>query len=141
VLVRLRTAGWDVESWDSARVAGASLDIDFEAEYAGPFVILRLELLSQLGYLLLQIAEPSGGPLLRLRLFPADDIEPAIERIISMQDTVDEDNHPTLVKSLIPLCKLVQIETEDGIYRLSQQSEPRTRTAASSPDGCSDKTG
>jgi hypothetical protein len=45
---------------------------------------------------------------------------PLLERIITAQDTLDADNHPELVKSLIPLCEPLLIETEEGIYRLSE---------------------
>jgi hypothetical protein len=116
---QLSQAGWDVEGWDVARNAGVSVDLAAEAEYAGPSFALRLELLAEHDYLMFQISEPDGESLFHLRVYPASDLAPILARIIDVQDTLDNENYPSLVKSLIPFSDPLQIETDEGIFNLS----------------------
>lgn len=118
-LQHLAQAGWDVESWGAARDAGASVDLDAEAEYAGPVLALRLELRAEHRYLTFQVSQPDGELVLRLRLHPSGDLAPVLARIVAAQDTLATDSHPCLVKSLIPLCDPLLIETDHGVFRLS----------------------
>jgi len=115
----LAQAGWDVEGWDAARSVGARVDLDAEAEYAGAFVSLRLELPVRHRYVTLQVSKPDGELMLCLRFRPRSDLAPILAQIVSMQDTLDADTHPILVKSLIPLCDPLLIETDEGVFRLS----------------------
>jgi hypothetical protein len=118
-LQQLMQAGWDVEGWDAARHAGVSVDLAAEAEYVGPLLVLRLELPAGDRHLVFLVSQLDGEPVLHLRLYPRGDLASVLAQIIAMQDTLDADNHPSLVKLLIPLCDLLQIETDKGIFSLS----------------------
>jgi hypothetical protein len=118
-LQHLAQAGWDVENWDVAHEAGASVDLDAEAEYKGPFLAFRLELRADRRYMLFQVSRLDGEILLRLRLHPTGGPELVLATIIAAQDTLNADNHPDLVKSLIPLSDPLLIEMDEGIFKLS----------------------
>ncbi|MEA2894735.1 MAG: hypothetical protein QOJ84_350 [Bradyrhizobium sp.] len=115
----LAEAGWDVEGWDAARNAGVRVDLDAEAEYAGPALVLSLELLATHSYLTFQASRPDGELVFCLRLYPSGGLAVVLREIVAAQDMLDADNHPRLIKSLIPLCDPLLIETDRGIFRLS----------------------
>jgi hypothetical protein len=115
----LSHAGWDVETWSAAREAGVRVDLVAEAEYSGPQRFLRLELPVESRCLTFQVSQLDGELVFRLRLHPKGDLGPVLALIIAVQDTLDADNHPGLVKSLIPLCDPLQIDTDQGLFSLS----------------------
>ena len=118
-LRQLAQAGWNVESWDAARDTGARVDVDAEAEYVGPALALRLELLAEQPYLAFGIYQLDGELVMRLRLYSKANLASVLAQIIAVQDTLNSDNHPQLVKLLIGVCDKVQIETDEGIFNLS----------------------
>jgi N-acetylglutamate synthase-like GNAT family acetyltransferase len=118
-LQQLAQAGWDVESWDAARDTGATVDLDAEAEYVGPTLALRLELLAEQHYVAFGICQLDGELVLRLRLYSKANLASVLAQIIAVQDTLNSDNHSQLVKLLIAQCDQLQIETDEGIFNLS----------------------
>ena len=116
---QLSQAGWDVESWDVARDPDVNIDLAAEAEYAGPSLVLRLELPHHNAHLILQVCELDGEPLFRLRLYPMSGLAAILANIIAVQNSLDRENHSSLVKSLIRISDVVQIETDEGIFKLS----------------------
>jgi len=118
-LQHLAQAGWNVEGWDAVRDTGARVDLDAEAEYVGPTLALRLELLAEQPYVAFGTYQLDGELVMRLRLYSKANLASVLAQIIAVQDTLNADNHPQLVKSLIALCDQLQIETEDGIFNLS----------------------
>jgi hypothetical protein len=118
-LQHLAASSWDVEAWDEAHDTGANVEPEAEARYAGPFFDLRLEYHAQHRYLLLELAQPEGVLALSLRLHPSGDVSPLLARITGAQDTIDAENYTEFVKSLLPLCEPLLIETDEGLYRLS----------------------
>ena len=118
-LEQLSQAGWDVEDWDLVRGVGAKVDLHAEAEYSSRSSVLRLEIPTGQPYMVFQMSQPDGELVLRLRLYPRDDLGSMINEIIAAQDLLDDDTHPQLVKSLIPLSKRVVLETAEGLFALS----------------------
>ncbi len=119
LLQHLSRAGWNVESWAAPRDAGVRVDLSAEAEYGGPSLVLRLELPFEQRYLVFQMSRLDGELVSRLHLYPSGDLIPVLRQIIAVQDTLDEENHPQLVKSLISLSDPLLIETDSGLYRLT----------------------
>jgi hypothetical protein len=115
----LARAGWNAQGWDEVLAAGADVDPEAEATYAGPVFDLLLEYHAEHAYLVLGMVQRQGALVVRLRLHPRDDIGPLLARIVASQDTIDAENHTEFVKSLIPLCEPLLIETDEGLYRLS----------------------
>jgi hypothetical protein len=117
--LELARAGWDVETWDGARDAGATVDLDGEAEYAGPSLRLRLELPPDSRQITLQIYRQDGELVLYLRLH-AQSVSAGIAPILAAQDTLNEQNVADLVKALLAACDRVLIQTDEGVFALSQ---------------------
>jgi hypothetical protein len=118
-LEQLSQAGWDVEDWDLVRVVGARVDLQAEAEYQNASSILRLELPTGQPYMVFQMSQLDGELVLRLRIYPRDDLAKILHEIIAAQDALDNDTHPQLLKALFPLSKRVLIETDEGLFALS----------------------
>ena len=117
-LEQLSQAGWDVEDWDLVREVGVKVDLQAEAEYQSASSILRLELPTGQPYMVFQMSQPDGDLVLRLRIYPRDDLAPILNEIIAAQDALDNHTHPQLLKALIPKSKRVLIETEEGLFGL-----------------------
>ena len=115
----LEQAGWTVESWDAVRETGASVDLDAEAQYVGPTMAFRLELLAEQHYVAFAIYELDGELVLPLRLYSEAKLASVLAQIIALQDTLNQDNLPQLVKQLIAVCDKVQTETNEGVFTLS----------------------
>ena len=113
----LSAAGWMVETWDEVLDAGADVEPEAEAEYSGTTFDLRLEYYASNRSLVFQLADENSISLF-LRLFPVD-LKLVLGPITAVQDELNETNYMDFVKSLITLCTLVLIETEEGSYRLS----------------------
>ena len=113
----LGEAGWTVETWDEVLEAGSDVEPEAEAEYSGDAFDFRLEYHASNRSLVFQLANEDSVSLF-LRLFPVD-LKLVLERITAVQDELSETNYTDFVKSLITLCTLVLIETEEGSYRLS----------------------
>ncbi len=119
-LEELSQAGWDVEGWSEALDAGASVDPEAEAEYKGPMFDLRLEYHAKPRQLTLGMVQRDGPAALRLQIRPSDDLAPLLAQIIAMQGSLDAENYPSLVKSLIPYSAPLLIETDDGLFQLTE---------------------
>lgn len=115
----LGAAGWRVQRWDAVAAAGGDADAAADAEYSGPSFELRLEYHAAERYLTFLMVEREGELAVNLRLHPREGLEPILERITTAQDTLTADSYKDLVKSLIPLCDPLLIDTDDGLYRLS----------------------
>lgn len=118
-LQQLTQAGWNVESWDVVRDTGVRIDLDAEAQYVGTSLALRLELLAEQPLVLFGVYQLDGEPVLRLWFCSEANLSSVVGQIIATQDTLNSDNYPQLVKSLIPLCDKLQIETDEGVFNLS----------------------
>lgn len=118
-LQQLTQAGWNVESWDAVRDAGVRIDLAAEAEYLGAFLAFRLELLAEQPIVLFGVYQLDGELVFRLRFYSQANFPSVLGQIIAVQNTLNSDNYPQLVKSLIPLCDQLQIETDEGIFNLS----------------------
>ena len=114
----LSEAGWEVESWEDPMAGGANVEPEAEAEYHGETFDLRLEYHASDRSLVFQLAARSSDVALSLKLFPKD-LSLVVGHITPMPESLSDANYTDFVKSLIPLCFLVLVETEDGLYRLS----------------------
>jgi len=117
-LQHLELRGWEVNSWDEMLDIGANVDPEAEAIYVGPIFELHLEYHAEAHYLGLEMVQQQGERILFLRLYPRGDMESLLVKITSAQDMLDSENYPELIKSLIPLCDPLLIETDQGFHRL-----------------------
>lgn len=118
--VELATAGWDVETWDAVREAGARVDLDGEAEHIGPSLGLRLELPAASRHVAMQIHRRDGELVLWLRLHPKDGVQSVLAPIVAVQDSLDESSVADLVKALMRACDRVLMQTDQGLIALSE---------------------
>lgn len=116
---RLSAAGWEVESWDAVLEQGDDVEPEAEAEYAGPEFDLRLEFHASGPYLAFELDQREGDLFLNLRLYPAVELGEILARIVDAQDTLNGHNMADVVKTLIPLCDPLLIDTEEGLQQLS----------------------
>src|SRR5262245_18552005 len=119
ILQLLSEAGWRVEDWAKALDAGADVEPEAEAQYPGPVFDLLVESHAKDRILMLEIAQRDGPVVLSLQLHPKGDLEPLLARIIEAQEKLNEENYSDFVKSLLHLCSLVLIDTDEGTYRLT----------------------
>ncbi len=115
----LSDAGWRVQDWAEALDAGADVEPEAEAQYGGPVFDLLVEYHARDRILMLEIVQRYGPVVLSLQLHPKGDLAPLLARIIEAQEKLNEETYTDFVKSLIPLCSLVLIETDEGTYRLT----------------------
>ncbi len=116
---KLAYAGWEVESWDEVFDTGANVEPEAEARYTGPIFDLHLEFHADHRYLALEMVERKGENTIFLRLYPRGEIETLLALIIANQDNIGAENYPEVVKSLIPYCEPLLIDTDKGFFRLS----------------------
>lgn len=115
----LSAAGWGIESWDALLTGGGDVDPEAEATHSAGELELQLAFHAAGPFLDLQLATPDDHLFLSLRLYPADDLGALLRQIVARQETLTAENMPDLVKTLIPLCNPLLIETEEGLQQLS----------------------
>jgi len=117
---RLSNAGWDVEPQNELLDAGVDVNPEAEATFAGPAFDLRLEYHANGHYLILEMDQTEGEIGLTLRMHPARDIRDLLDRIVVVQNVLNAENIGDFVKSFIPLCDPLLLETDEGVQRLSE---------------------
>ena len=115
----LGRAGWNVESWEPALDTGADVDPQAEATYSAPVFDMSLAYHAGGRFLTLSVVERDGEVALDLRLQPSVPIRELLMAITAVQDSLQTDTLPELVKSLIVFCTVVLVRTEEGFQRLS----------------------
>ena len=118
-LQRLGNAGWNVNAWSAPFESEFDVDPEAEAIYVGAVFSLHLASHASPGYLSFDLIQREGPDVVRLRLYPRQSANELIDRITEAQDTLDADNYPDFIKSLISLCDPLLIETDDGLQRLT----------------------
>ena len=119
VLEHLASNGWKTEVWQDDRQNGVIIEPEIEAKYEGPILDLYLEYQGKNHFLVFGMLTDGGELLLRLRLYPKNNLLQLLMQITKVQLTLDNDNYPELVKALIPLCDPLLIETEEGLFQLT----------------------
>lgn len=115
---RLAAAGWEVERWDELMDAGADVSPQAAATYSGGVFDFRLEYHASGRFVRWEMEEPDGDLMLALQMYPALGLAPLLERVIAIQNIIDADNMTDVVKSLVPLCDPLLIDTDDGLRRI-----------------------
>jgi len=115
----LSAAGWDVESWDAVLDAGQDVEPEAEASYSGAVFDLSLSYNAGGTYLGFELDERGGELFLSFRLHPATDLTELLARITAAQDALNTENMAEIVKTLIPLCNPLLIDTDEGLQKLS----------------------
>jgi hypothetical protein len=118
-LQRLGSAGWNANGWSEAFESDSDVDPEAEATYVGPVFELHLASHADPGYLSFDLIERDGPDVVRLRLYPRESANQLIDRITDAQDTLDTENYPGFIKSLLLLSDPLLIETDDGLHRLT----------------------
>jgi hypothetical protein len=117
---RLSDAGWDVEPQDELLDAGIDVEPEAEATFTGPVFDLRLEYHAEGFYVMLEMDQREGELGLTLRMHPAREIRDVLDRIVAVQDVLNADNMGDIVKSFVPLCDPLLLETDEGVQQLSE---------------------
>lgn len=117
---RLRAAGWDDGGWDELFASGVRLTPEAQAEYQNPSFGLRLGYFADEGYVRFEcVRRRDGLTELCLHCYPRRGLAALLDALAAAQDSLSPDNYPEFVKTLIPLCDPLLMETPDGLFQLS----------------------
>jgi len=123
---QLVAAGWDVGGWERLFNNGFSLTPEAQAEYRNPKLTLRLSYYVKDDYILLEFRKQEATTLPAqenlipsLRFYANGNLEPVLSGVIAEEHTLSQDNYPDFIKKMIPLCKFVLLEIEEGLVKLS----------------------
>lgn len=117
---RLRAAGWDDGGWDELFSAGVRLTPEAQAEYQNSAFSLRLGYFAGGGYVRFECVRRRDGLVeLCLHCYPRRGLTAVLDALGAAQDSLSPDNYPEFVKTLIPLCDPLLMETPDGLFQLS----------------------
>ncbi|MDQ2807413.1 MAG: hypothetical protein M3Z04_10965 [Chloroflexota bacterium] len=115
---QVRQAGWDLRGWEALFAAGITLTPAATAEYEQAAFRLRLSYYLAEGYLLLELQPYTSDPVLSIRFYPADQLDPVLAAIFAVQDTLTPDNDVDSLAAAAALCEQVFIETPDGLEQI-----------------------
>ena len=122
----LVSAGWDVGGWEQLFNSGFSLTPEAQAEYQNPKLTLRLSYYIKDDYILLEFRKQEDSTLSAqenimpsLRFYTNGNLESVLSGVIAEHDTLSVDNYPNFIKKMIPLCKLILLEIEEALVRVS----------------------
>ena len=122
----LVAAGWDVGGWERLFNSGFSLTPEAQAEYRNPKLTLRLSYYIKDNYILLEFRKQEATTLPAeenimpsLRFYTNGNLASVLSGVIAEDDTLSADNYPNFIKKMIPLCKLVLLEIEESLVRVS----------------------
>ncbi len=118
---KLITAGWDPKGWEKLFEGGACLTPEAQAEYhnKNPTSDLRLSYYAGQGYVLMECVGRDDPTRLNLRFYPNQNLATLVDKVIAMQDTLSSANYPDFITMMIPLCKLILLETPEGLVKIS----------------------
>jgi hypothetical protein len=116
---KLISAGWDPKGWDELFEGGACLTPEAQAEYQNTTFDLRLSYYAGQGYMLVECVGRDDPTRLSLLFYPNQNFEILVDKVIAMQDTLSPSNYPDFITMMIPLCKLILLETPEGPVKIS----------------------
>lgn len=119
ILSRLSAAGWDCEDYGALFDEGVDFDVLIQAERVGTTNDLLVMYCPDDGRLQLDCLGRSGEDVLSLQLYPKEGgIAEMIDAIVEEQERLGGVAWPDAVKALIPRCKRVVAETDEGPMEL-----------------------
>src|SRR3954447_9130304 len=118
VVAALRTAGWGCDSWENMFAEGFSLDPEAYCELPGDGREIAIGYHAEADRLTIKF-EASDGERVMLRLYAQNDPgELALALALGTKELLSGENVQhlaTLVEQLGPLCRRMELETEDEI--------------------------
>jgi hypothetical protein len=107
-------AGWETNGFDALLGIGVNVEPEAVATYHGPVFLLDMQFWAEETRLALDVFTSATEVLLRLRLYPRDQRE-LLAAITAAQDSLDLDNYPEFVETLVPLCDPLLLDTDAGL--------------------------
>jgi hypothetical protein len=107
-------AGWETNGFDALLGIGVNVEPEAVATYHGPVFLLDMQFWAEENRLALDVFTSATEVLLRLRLYPRDQRE-LLAAITAAQDSLDLDNYPEFVETLVPLCDPLLLDTDAGL--------------------------
>ncbi len=115
----LDNLGWSPSPWEALFQQGTNVEPEAQADWKNPTFDIRLGYFVGEGWLRWELMERDGDLALTLRLWPRDDLEPALVALTAATEMLDRQNYAAVLKGLLPFFHRVQLETEDGPVLLS----------------------
>jgi hypothetical protein len=116
---KLITAKWNPGGWELLFESGANLTPEAQAEYQNPVFDICLSYYAEKGYILMECVKKKNHKTISLRLYPKNDLSTIVDTVIAVQDTFSLDNYPDFINKLVPMCRLVLLQTADGLVKVS----------------------
>lgn len=113
----LEEAGWETNGFDALLGIGVNVEPEAVATYRGPVFLLDMQFWAEEKRLALDVFTSATEVLLRLWLYPRDQRE-LLAVITAAQDSVDQDNYPEFVETLVPLCDPLLLDTDAGLLHV-----------------------
>ncbi len=110
-------AGWQVNGFDALLGIGVNVEPEAVATYRGPVFLVDMQFWADEQRLGLDIFTSETDVLLRLRLYPQEQ-RVLLDAIIDAQNSLDLDNYPAFVETLVPLCDPLLLETDAGLLQV-----------------------